>query len=266
MKKIILTIFLLAFYTVSFSQEKNDKITIEFNNVNLKTALEKIEQTTGYKFYFDQNWFADETNLITKSYTDVSLNDLLESLFEKTALNFYIIDKKIILSKNSTIHSSLPENYFSVSENAQTNQNTAKPVFHQQYDTLVRNSSPAGIIYIGKEKKGGEQKMYVLSGFIKNIKTKNELSNATIRVRDKNISTVANNDGSYKITIPYGLNYIDVELVNHKKTTETIMVYDNGNLDIFLHESINELDEVVIKKNADKNVKDVIAGVSTYRC
>ncbi|MTH15037.1 TonB-dependent receptor [Flavobacterium sp. LC2016-01] len=263
MKKIILTIFLLAFYTISFSQEKNDKITIEFNNAPLKTALEKIEQATGYKFYFDQSWFADETNLITKSYTDISVNALLDSLFEKTALNYYIIDKKIILSKNSTIHSSLPDNYFSTSDTPQTNQIAAKPVFHQQYDTLTQKNTPAGIIYIGKEKKGGESKSYVISGFIKNIKTKNQLSNATVRVRDKNISTVANNDGSYKITVPFGLNYIDVELVNHKKTTETIMVYDNGNLDIFLYESINELDEVVIKKNADKNVKDVIAGVST---
>ncbi|KAF2334418.1 TonB-dependent receptor [Flavobacterium daemonense] len=263
MKKIILTIFLLAFYTVSFSQDKNEKISIEFSNANLKTALEKVEQTTGYKFYYDQNWFADETNLITKSYTDISLNDLLNSLFEKTALNFYIIDKKVILSKNSTIHSSLPDNYFSTPENSQANQNTAKPVFHQQYDSIAKSQAASGIIYIGKERKGSELKSYVLSGFIKNIKTKNELSNATIRVRDKNISTVANNDGSYKLTVPYGLNYIDVELVNHKKATETIMVYDNGTLDIFLYESINELDEVVIKKNADKNVKDVIAGVST---
>ncbi|MNQ22192.1 Ferrienterobactin receptor precursor [compost metagenome] len=41
------------------------------------------------------------------------------------------------------------------------------------------------------------------------------------------------------------------------------MVYDNGQLDITLYESINELDEVIIKKNADKNVKNVIAGVSS---
>ncbi|MDR6761042.1 hypothetical protein J2Y38_001240 [Flavobacterium sp. 2755] len=263
MRKIILTIFLLAFYTVSFGQEKSKKISIEFANNDLKTALVKIENTTGYKFYFNEAWFT-ETVIINKNYIDITVEDLLDSLFEKTTFNYFITGKKIILTNNSIIHGSLPDNYFGASPASQTGAvASAAPIFHQQYDTIKQKNDFSGIIYIGKEKKGGESKTYTLSGFIKNKKTKNTLSNATVRVRDKNISTVANDQGYYKITVPFGLNYIDVELVNHRKDTETVMVYDDGKLDIQLYESVNELDEVVIKKNANKNVKDAIAGVST---
>ncbi|MEN2414132.1 TonB-dependent receptor [Flavobacterium mesophilum] len=262
MKKIILVIFLLAFCTITFGQEKSNKISIEFKNADLKTALESIEKTTNYKFYFDENWLKNEPILINKAYNNVSIEDLLHDLFETTTLNFYINNNIIILTKSSTIHSSLPAGYFDKTTSP-SDKPSAKPVFHQQYDTITQNRNVSGIVYIGKEKKGAELKSYTLSGSVKNGKTKNILSNATIRVRGKNSSTVTDNDGNYKIAVPYGLNYIDVELVNHKKTTETVMVYDDGKLDLFLDESFNELDEVVVKTSANKNVKDVIGGVST---
>ncbi|WPO80515.1 TonB-dependent receptor domain-containing protein [Flavobacterium sp. KACC 22761] len=262
MKKTILTIFLFAFCTILFGQEKSNKFSIEFQNADLKTALESIEKTTNYKFFFDENWLKSETVLINKTYNNISIEDLLRDLFEKTTLNYFISNNVIILTKSSTIHASLPDGYFDKTT-PQTDKPSAKPIFHQQYDSITQNQNVSGIVYIGKEKKGAELKSYTLSGAVKNGKTKNILSNATIRVRGKNSSTVTDNDGNYKIVVPYGLNYIDVELVNHKKTTETVMVYDDGKLDIFLDESFNELDEVVVKTSAKKNVKDVIAGVST---
>jgi outer membrane receptor protein involved in Fe transport len=268
MRKIILTLFLLTFHALSFSQEKGDKISIEFNNVDLKTALDKIEKTTDYKFYFDTNWLNTvDAVLINKNYVNTSVEDILDNLFEKTNLNYFISDKKIILTKNSIIHNSLPDDYFGSSSTPQIdkteNKDSAKPIFHQQYDTIIHNNINSGITYIGKEKKGGELKSYTLSGFIKNEKTKKPLSNVTIRIRDKNTNTVTNNEGYYTIEVPYGLNYIEIESISHKKNTETVMIYGNGKLDVTLYENINELDEVIIKKDANKNVKNVIAGVST---
>ncbi|OXA79875.1 TonB-dependent Receptor Plug Domain [Flavobacterium aquidurense] len=267
MRKIILALFLLTFHALSFSQEKTKKISIEFNNTDLKSALENIEKTTDYTFYFDQNWFKNEPIIINKKYENTSVEDILTSIFEKTDLNFFISDKEIILTKNSIIYDALPDDYFEPSTTAQPNKVeavvVAKPVFQQQYDTLKYNKVNSGITYIGKEKKGGESKFYTLSGFIKNKKTGKTVSNVSIKVRGKDISTVTDNDGHYTIEVPFGLNYIEVASINHKKDVETLMVYDNGKLDLDLYENINELDEVIIKKNADKNVKNVIAGVSS---
>lgn len=267
MRKIIITLFLLTFHALSFSQEKTNKISIEFKNTDLKTALENIEKITDYKFYFDQNWLNSKTVLINKSYANIPVEEVLDDLFDKTDLNYFITNKKIILTQSSIIHNSLPDNYFEPAINSQTaaseNKSVVKPLFHQQYDTIINNSANYGITYIGKEKKGALLKSYTLTGVIKNEKTKKALSNVTIRVRDKSSSTVTNDEGYYSIEVPYGLNYIEIESINHRKDTEKVMVYDNGKLDISLYENINELDEIVIKKNANKNVKNVIAGVST---
>ncbi|WP_238160844.1 TonB-dependent receptor domain-containing protein [Flavobacterium cupreum] len=266
MRKIILVLFLLAFHTLSFSQEKKNNISIEFKNADLKTAIESLEKAAGYKFYFDENWLKSETVLINGIYTDTSLDEILSAVFEKTNLNYFITNKKIILTKNTIIHSSLPDNYFEPATASQTiaeNKDKTKPLFHQQLDTKKQNTTTNGITYIGKEKKGEELKSYTLSGTIKNEKTKKPLSNVTIKVRDKNISTTTDEQGNYKIDVPSGLNYIEIESINHRKDTQPIMVYDNGKLDVTLYESINELDEVVINKNANRNVKTAVAGVSS---
>lgn len=267
MRKIILTLFLFAFQTLAFSQEKKNTISIEFKNADLKTAIESLEKNTGYKFYFDENWIKSDTFLINKTYTNTSIDEILGGIFEKTNLNYFITDKKIILTKNSIIHSTLPDNYFEPAVAATAviaaNKSTTKPLFHQQVETKKRNTTVNGIVYIGKEKKGEELKSYTLSGTIKNEKNKKPLSNVTIKVRDKDISTTTNDQGFYKIELPFGLNYIQIESINHRKDTQPVMIYDNGSLDVSLHESINELDEVVINKNANRNVKTAVAGVST---
>ncbi|WP_431243874.1 hypothetical protein ACQ9BO_05055 [Flavobacterium sp. P21] len=152
MRKTILTIFLLAFCTLIFGQEKSNKISIEFKNADLKTALENIEKATNYKFYFDENWLKSEPVLINKTYNNVSIEDLLRDLFEKTTLNYFISNNVIILTKSSTIHTSLPDDYFDKTT-PQPEKPSAKPVFHQQYDTITRNRNVSGIVYIGKEKK-----------------------------------------------------------------------------------------------------------------
>src|SRR6187402_1082546 len=121
MRKIILALFLLTFHALSFSQEKTKKISIEFNNTDLKSALENIEKNTDYKFYFDQNWFKNETIIINKKYENTSIEDILTSIFEKTDLNYFISEKEIILTKNSIIYDVLPDDYFEPSTTAQPN-------------------------------------------------------------------------------------------------------------------------------------------------
>ncbi|MEP6931477.1 MAG: hypothetical protein ABI850_15750, partial [Flavobacterium sp.] len=81
MRKIILALFLLAFHTLAFSQEKKNSISIEFKNADLKTAIESLEKAAGYKFYFDENWIKSETVLINKNYTDTSIEEVLNDLF-----------------------------------------------------------------------------------------------------------------------------------------------------------------------------------------
>jgi hypothetical protein len=267
MNKFTLTLLLLTVFLCSYSQEKRNNLTIEFTEINRKSAIESLEKSTDYKFFFEDNWFKNDSILITQQYKNTSIENILNDLFDKTTLNYFIKGNKVILTNNTIIRDKLPDNYFNItptkSSIQEQNKSSDKPLFYVQYDTVRNSVRDPSILLIGKEKKYTENKTYTVSGYIKDGKTKKLLSNVTIRIRKKNISAITDNEGHYTINIPSGLNQIETESINHKKVIKTVMIYDNGTLDLSLFENINELDEVVVKGNPNKNIKTAITGVST---
>lgn len=269
MRKFTLTIIFLTFHLLLQAQENKDKISFEFKDINRKTVLQNIEKSTNYRFYFDNEWLDTDKELISGSYKEMAIEEILEDIFNNTTLNFFIDKNKIILTKNSVIHNKLPENYFGSSivndQNKEQNKPAEKPIFQQEYSAVKDpvSKTKESIILIGKETKNPEATSYTLSGYIKNGKTGEPISDIIIKVQNKAISTVTNSKGYYTLQIPSGVNTIETESFNHKKTTKNIMMYNNGNLDFRIAENINSLDEVIVKGKKNEITKTTISGVTT---
>jgi hypothetical protein len=269
MRKLLFTLLVLTFQQFVFAQNKNKLITIEFKEANRATVLESIEKSTSFEFYYDTEWFITDKTVVSGNYKDISIKELLEKIFDNTNFNYFIQKNNITLTKNSIIYDSLMPNYFTTTtiENLsdKAERPNENPIFFQEYDSTKTSNSKKnyGIALIGKEKKGTDKKRYTLSGYIKDDLTEKPLSNITIRVRNKSISSVSNTDGYFTLQLPQGINQIETESLNHAKTTKSIMVYDNGKIDLYIKENINDLDEVIINGKAGKNVREAITGVST---
>ncbi|TGD56960.1 TonB-dependent receptor [Flavobacterium humi] len=265
MRKLIFTLFFLFVAQLLFSQDTNDRISIEYNNASRKSVLEKIETLSGYTFYFDEKWLEAENSLVSGNYKDEKIKNILEDVFNNTNLNFFFDKNKIILTRNSIIYDKLPDNYFRNQQNPATTAASPKPVFFQQYDSI---KNPAGkensaITLVGRETVHPDTDLYTLSGYVKNVKTGELLPDVTIRVKNSNSNTSSNAEGYYILQLPAGINIIETESLNHKKTSRKIMVYSNGKLDLAISEKINQLDEVVVKGKKNKTVRTAITGVTT---
>lgn len=265
MRRLLFTLLLLFIETSLLAQESQDRISIEYSNINRKAVIEKIESTTEYRFYFEEKWLTEETALISGSYKNALIKEVLEGVFGSTNLNFFIQTDKIILTKNIIIYDTLSETYF---QNELKNTNplqTAKPIFYQQHDTIRspdRKSSSA-ITFVGKETGKTETELYSLSGYVKNSKTMEVLPDIAIKVRNSNISTSSNTEGYYILKLPSGMNIIETESLNHKKTSRKIMVYSDGSLDFIITEKINHLEEIVMRGKKNKTIRTAITGVTT---
>jgi outer membrane receptor protein involved in Fe transport len=265
MKKILLAIIIL-FFQFSFAQNSDEKVSITFTDQTLENAIKSIEAATSYKFYFDPVWLNSNKTLINGSYTDIKIDELLEKILNKTDLNFIVLNKKVILTLNSTIHDDLPANYFSDAPaeiDTKNGVNPDNPVFYQQYDSLNSYSvtKKASIIFIGKENKDLSKKNFTVSGSVKNEETGKPEANIYIKVRNKNISTSTDPDGNYTLQLPRGINVIEIKSLSHKDVTKTLMVYDDGTFDINLNDKSNQLDEVVINKKGRKQTETAISGL-----
>jgi len=265
MKKILLALVIL-FFQLSYAQNSDEKVSITFTDQTLENAIKSIEASTSYKFYFDPVWLNSNKILITGSYTDIKIDDLLDKILSKTDLNFIILNKKIILTLNSTIHNDLPANYFpdapaEIDNNISANPDN--PVFYQQYDSLNTYSvtKKASIVFIGKENKDLTKKNFTVSGSVKNEETGKPEANIYIKVRNKNISTSSDPDGNYTLQLPRGINVIEIKSLSHKDVTKTLMVYDDGTFDINLNDKSNQLDEVVINKKGKRQTETAVSGL-----
>lgn len=266
MKKILLALILLFSFQLSVAQNQNEKLSVTFNNETLENAIKKVESASSYKFYFDPTWLNSNKELISGVYTDVKIDDLLNKILSKTDLNFIVLQNKVILTLNSTIHDDLPSNYF-VDAPVETNRNNANqgenPVFYQQYDSLNNYSvtKKAAVIFIGKENKDSAKRNFNVSGVIKNEETGKPEANIFIKVKGKNISTSTDPDGNYTLQLPRGINTIEIKSLSHKEVVRTLMVYDDGTFNVDINEKSNQLDEVVIKKKGQKTTETAISGL-----
>ncbi|HOZ76213.1 MAG TPA: TonB-dependent receptor [Flavobacterium sp.] len=243
--------------------QENNRISVEFNAVSRKNAVLKIEQLSGYRFYFDEQWLDADKSLISGNYTNVTLPSLLESVFNNTPINFFIDGKKVILTNNNLIYSKLPDDFFGKSTTVTTDDETDKPVFYQQFDSISASRRNTTITLVGKQTQKTEKKLYTLSGIIKNEKTGEPIANITVRAKNKNYSAVTDKDGRFELQLPSGLNTVETASASHTQVSRNVMVYSNGQLDFEVNERINQLKEVVVRGKKSQTIRTAVTGVTT---
>lgn len=257
--------FFLVINQLIYSQDKTELITIDYSNINKAEIINKIEATSTYKFYFQKDWLEDNV-LISGTYKEKTIEEILTKIFEKTNINFFIDKNRVILTQNSLIYHKLPDNYFGIKTLSPTSPTKlAKPIFFQQYDSIKNPTleNPKKVTLVGKESTETESDLYTLSGYIRNGGNGAFLADVIITIKNTKIKVSTNKDGYYILKVPSGMNIIETESLNHKKTTRKLMVYGNGQLDIEISEKTNQLNEVTVKGKRKQNLRTAITGVTT---
>ncbi|WP_029271779.1 TonB-dependent receptor plug domain-containing protein [Flavobacterium sp. KJJ] len=253
----IFTILLLffGFNQLMYSQDQKNTISINYSNINRIEVLKKIEASTNYKFYFQEDWLSNNV-LISGDYSNKTIQEVLTKVLEDTEINFFIDENKVILTKNSIIYDKF--------QNKNT-KNPNAPIFFQQYDSVKKNKTEtaAPIALIGKESTDSDVELYTLSGHITDLKDQKPLADINVKVKNTTITTITNAEGFYSVKIPTGLSTIEVESLFYNRTSRKIMIYSNGTLDFSVMEKINQLDEVLVKGKDSQNIRTAITGVTT---
>lgn len=89
--------FLICFsFRLLASEATDKKITISFSNIPLKEAIRKIEQVSGYTFFYDSNK-TDLAQKVSLKVSDQLIDVALQSMLKPTNLEFEITNKQIAL-------------------------------------------------------------------------------------------------------------------------------------------------------------------------
>ena len=259
---------LFVFTSISVSAQNDTiPISINFTEAKIGEVLQRIEAHSSYQFYYVDEWLGNQR--VSGSYQDAAITEILEDLFVNTILNFYILDgKKVLLTQNNIIYDQLPKGFFQRSNQqdsqlieAGDDRESLNPVFVA--DERLPKQREVETLRIGKETLIGQKQEYTLSGYVKNAKTGKPIPDLSLVIRNRKIGTVTDDNGFYEITLPAGENLFETKALGIESQQKRVLIYNDGQLDFNLNESIEQLDEVVVEADKTKNVEEEITGSTT---
>ncbi|TRZ41959.1 TonB-dependent receptor [Robertkochia solimangrovi] len=266
MKQIFFILFFNFLY-FGVAQESEPRISISIQNTALVTVIEEIEEKTDFHFYFIDQWL--QGIKVTGDFRDTPVTEVIEKLLTNTEINFYVMDgSKVILTKNTLITDRLPENYFSkqevVPENDENNITSGKNKVPQSLVVYqIKETNRARMITIGKEKPNDINATYNLRGTITGAEDGKPVSDLVLMVEGTGKGTTTDENGAYQLKLTKGPNIILTKGLGFKDTKTTVVIYSDGEYNLQLDESIESLDEVVVRSDYNKNVEDAHTGVIT---
>ncbi|TVZ16412.1 outer membrane receptor protein involved in Fe transport [Maribacter sp. MAR_2009_72] len=257
-----MTIFLFLFLSLS-TKSQETKLSRAYERIPLNQILLDMESETDYSFYFLESWINNDT--VTVSFTDQKLPEILDVVLKNTSLNYYIIEKekRIILLENTIIYDELPAGFFGNKTNTDqigTNEPKVKAPPPPPFYTTSQTKKTYPVAKIGKSDLNDLQERYVLTGKAINAKSGELIQDLTIRVKGTNLATVTDATGTYTLSLPVGYHILNIRAMGIASTEREIIMYNNGSLNLFLEEGLQQLDEVVVEADALKNVEEAITG------
>ena len=259
MNRIYVLIF--AFFVSVWGYSQETQISISFEETPLQEAVNSIEEITGLRFFYVDDWL--EGSRVSGTYENELVDVVLEDIFKSTLINFYIDDSgSVILTRNNIIIDQLPEAYFGEEEEIITgvSEDEVNPLFVQEEQATEIQEIET--VRIGKQTRNNRRRTFTLSGTALNQDNGNPISELAIVVQGSNLGTTTEADGSYSIELPAGINILEARSLGIATNRKRVIIYNNGTLNFNMVESFTQLDEVVVSGETDRNVATAVTGVT----
>ncbi|MCO5725073.1 TonB-dependent receptor [Robiginitalea marina] len=235
--------------------------------VETNASILKLEQETGYRFFFLEEWTRDIPEEVDLS--GLTLSEALDTLLANTPLNYYILEdeKRVFLLENTLIYDELPKHFFGRKDTlaSETTEGITapRPVPSFLAESVQRTARKYPIARIGKASSNQLRQRYTLRGRATNESTGEPIPDLTIRLSGTNRVTITDEQGNYSMDLPPGYNVLSITAIGIENMEREIVMYNDGTLNLAMEEGLEQLDEVVVEADAISNVEETSTGKET---
>ncbi len=239
--RIFILFFIFIFPCYALAQEKQWS-PAGYKDIPFKDFAVSTQSLKKIRFFYKEEWVRD---LKLKEYPgNFSLSDLLDDLLRGTSI-YYYIDRKgnVVLTKDFAIKASSitgdtdktylpPTDYVKTSEEKHLNGNT--------------------FIEVGNPAERNNPGRVFISGYIKNIDTKEPVTGVTIFNQKLAVGAISNEFGFYSLALPRGIHTLQFSFIGMKVETINLNLFGAGDLDVGMKSVLIPLKETVV--SAEKNM------------
>ena len=255
-------ISLLVPFTCLAQDTITNNLVIEkdYNGWAFVDFVEQLEQEKGLQFYYFLGWVSELK--IKQKEKPSTLNAILENTFQGTDYHYFIHpNQQIILSLNTMIQPSLTWG----ERSNELPENVSLPTDDNLNLTQLAGDFEAKWIVIGDPSSPEQKPKVTLSGYIHNRDTKQPLEDALIYVEELKKGTSTDSLGYYELSLPQGRYQLVFQSIGLKEATQKIQLYASGKMDINLGTLVLNIEEVVVRANRKKSIRNVQSGVEALK-
>ena len=247
---------------VANAQMRKGIVVKEIKDSPVKQFINQIESIYGCFFYYEQKEIDSIT--ITLDAGVFTLEEVVQKTFGVKGMQ-YAIDGSgnVFLSKKYQLQTQLAPNYFDQQNQLDGNseKNIVAPVVSKIDKGVLNVSIEQKLFEIGNKVNASEKSEAVLVGYIRDHKSGEAISGATVFVDNSNIKIITDQFGYYSLRLPRGRHTLHISSMGMKDTKRELQLYSSGNLSVEMDEYIASLKTVVVSSERKSNIRGTQMGV-----
>ncbi len=227
----------------------------QFNNIPIKDFVNAIEDKTGFYFFYD----IKEIDSLTVDLQ--AMNEPIEIVLEKalrnTGLQYSIFDKKVFITKGIKIQTTLAKYRKSNIGTVADEKNHKVANKEKNLVAAVENK----LYEIGKSIESNKSGKARLSGYIRDEKTGEPITAASIMVEKLKMGVVSDDYGYYSIIVPTGQHQFNIQSLGMTEAKRNLVIHSDGEMDFQLSGQVATLRNVIVSATMLNNIKGTQMGV-----
>ncbi|TSD64914.1 TonB-dependent receptor [Inquilinus sp. KBS0705] len=264
-KRYLLVFFCLFIVKIVSAQETVKKtISVNFQQAGIEAFVADIESKSGYHFYYDAPQF--DSLRVTLQANDKTVDEVLNLAFKNTNYTFAITPAlQVFLTKGRAITPYLATGFFNNTPQpaAVASANTPVVEFTDDRDKKIPEATTENKLYeIGIKTNDVKSGRATLSGYIKNIKSGEAVTGASIYIAELKTGVATDQFGYFTLSLPRGKHQLIIRGLGMRDTRRQISLYSDGKIIIEMQEQVTSLKEVKISAEKVANVRSVEMGVT----
>jgi TonB dependent receptor/CarboxypepD_reg-like domain/TonB-dependent Receptor Plug Domain len=260
--RLFFLIISLGFFTLAAHGQKGTLNTIsgDFKELSIAELVNELKEQSDYTFYYNPLSF--DSVRFTFSVNRQPLAEVLDHAFKNTLFH-YSIDShnQVFLTKGVIIQTNLNDLSFDSTK-------IKGRVFYADTDdgkntnSSIQNAKLENKLYqIGINSVNNGQPNALVSGYVRDGKTGESVSGASIYIDKPHIGVSTDQYGYYALSLPKGRFILNIQSIGMKDTRRLILLKGDGQLNIDLQSQVMMLKNVIISAEKMSNIRSVQMGV-----
>jgi hypothetical protein len=243
MKKILTACWMLCATFLAAQNVLDKPISGTFSGQTTAQLLENLEKQHDLRFYFQPNKLSN-TPLSNLTFDNTPLGKVLATVLNPQGLTFVAYeDYAIIIATTSELNTAISENYLN------------------QKQTLQTDEFPDAVVVGDKNAVSRSEKVTVRGKVIDGSNDKPVIG-AFVVVESQKLNIATDTEGVFALELPVGLQTFEVKNAGFADNFQRVKVFGEGELTLKIYPKNIDLQEVVIRDAAKKNIRSTTIGVS----